>query len=94
MFRARRGGPRTPSITTDANLDRTFVENTLVFVALKIGRAPAPLHGTSTLGFQIDHTVGKIITRLENDIDIDSRATEMCPNIKAIDIWQSALDNS
>ena len=30
---------------------------------------------------------GKFFTRLENDIDIGSRATEMCPNIKAIDIW-------
>ena len=40
-----------------------------------------------TLGFQIDHKMGKKFTRLENDIDIGSRATEMCPNIKAIDIW-------
>ena len=30
----------TPSRTTDANLDRVFVENSLLFVALiKIGRA-------------------------------------------------------
>ena len=35
MCRARRGGPRTPSRTTDANLDCTFVENALVFVAPK-----------------------------------------------------------
>ena len=29
VCRARRGGPRTPSTTTDANLDCTFVENAL-----------------------------------------------------------------
>ena len=29
MCRARRGGPRTPSTTTDANLDCAFVENAL-----------------------------------------------------------------
>ena len=29
MCRARRKGPRTPSTTTDANLDTAFVENTL-----------------------------------------------------------------
>ena len=29
MCRARRGGPRTPSTTTDANLDYAFVENAL-----------------------------------------------------------------
>ena len=31
MWRARRGGPRTPSKTTDANLDCAFVENALYF---------------------------------------------------------------
>ena len=36
---------------------------------------------------------GKEITRLENDIDIGCRATEMCPNKKAIDFWLSALEN-
>ena len=51
-------------------------------------------HSRATLGFQIDHTMGKNFTRLENDIDIGSRATEMCPNIKAIDIWLPALENS
>ena len=29
MCRARRGGPRTPSRTSDANLDCAFVENAL-----------------------------------------------------------------
>ena len=29
VWRARRGGPRTPSTTTDANLDCAFVENAL-----------------------------------------------------------------
>ena len=38
-----RGGPRTPSGTTDANLDCAFAENALLFVALKIGRAWPPL---------------------------------------------------
>ena len=42
MWRARHRGPRTPSRTTDANLDCAFVENALVFVAPKIGRARAP----------------------------------------------------
>ena len=42
MWRARRGGPRTLYITTDANLDCAFVENAL-FVAPKIGRARALL---------------------------------------------------
>ena len=37
--------------------------------------------------------MGKIITQLENDIDIGCRATEMCPNIKAIDISLSELEN-
>ena len=45
-----------------------------------------------TLGFQIDHTVGKK-TRLENDTDIGSRAPEMCLNIKAIDTWLPTLEN-
>ena len=42
-LRVRHRGPRTLSKTTDANLDCTFVENELLFVALKIGRARAPL---------------------------------------------------
>ena len=46
-----------------------------------------------TLGFQIDHKMGKKFARLENDIDIGSGATETCPNIKAIDIWPLALEN-
>ena len=37
-----RGGPKTPSRTTDANLDCAFVENALVFVVLNIGGAQAP----------------------------------------------------
>ena len=43
VCRARRGGPRTPSTTTDANLDCAFVEKALVFVVPKLGRAPALL---------------------------------------------------
>ena len=39
MYLARRGGPRTPSRTTDANLDCTFVENTIVFIDSKIRKA-------------------------------------------------------
>ena len=42
MCRARRGGPRTLSRTTDANLDCAFVENALVFVIPKIGCAWTP----------------------------------------------------
>ena len=43
MWRARRGGPRTLS-RTDANLDCAFFENdnTLVFVARKLGEGPWP----------------------------------------------------
>ena len=37
MCHARRGGPRTLSKTTDANLDREFVEKVLDFVPI-IGR--------------------------------------------------------
>ena len=33
----RRGGPRTPSGTTDSNLDCAFVDNAIVFVVLKNG---------------------------------------------------------
>ena len=43
VCRARRGGPRTPSRTTDANLDCAFVENALLFVVPNIGGARAPL---------------------------------------------------
>ena len=50
-------------------------------------------HSRATLGFQIDHTVGKLITRLDNDIDIGSRATEMCLSLTTMDIWLSALEN-
>ena len=42
MWHVRRGGPRTLSRTTDTNLDFAFVENTFVFVVLKIGRGPGP----------------------------------------------------
>ena len=31
VCRARRGGPITPSTTTDANLDCAFVENALIY---------------------------------------------------------------
>ena len=44
MWRGRHGGPRTLLRTTDANLDCAFVENALVFVAPKMGRAQAPLN--------------------------------------------------
>ena len=41
VCRAMRGGPRTPSRTSDANLDSAFVESALVFVVPKIGGARA-----------------------------------------------------
>ena len=47
MYRARcgeRGGPRTPSTTTDANLDSAFVKNALLFIVLKFVRVLAPLN--------------------------------------------------
>ena len=40
MSSARRGGPRTLSRTTDANLDCAFFEIGLLSVVLNIGRAP------------------------------------------------------
>ena len=46
-----------------------------------------------TLEFQIDHTVGKNLHGWKNDIDNGARATEMCPDIKAIGIWLSAIEN-
>ena len=36
VCRARRGGPRTPSTTTDANLDCAFVENALIYTDLRL----------------------------------------------------------
>ena len=46
VCRARYGGPRTASRTTDTNLDCAFVENALVFVVPKIEVAWAPLCDT------------------------------------------------
>ena len=47
----------------------------------------------STLEFQIDQTVGKNLHGWKNDIDNGARATEMCPDIKAIGIWLAAIEN-
>ena len=50
-------------------------------------------HNCTTLGFQIDHTVRKKLHGWTTiHIDSGSRATEMRPNIKATDIWLSALE--
>ena len=46
-----------------------------------------------TLEFQIDHTVGKNLHGWKKDIDNGARATEMCPDIKAIGIWLAAIEN-
>ena len=46
-----------------------------------------------TLEFQIDHTVGKNLHGWKNNIDNGARATEMCPDIKAIGIWLSAIES-
>ena len=43
MCQATCRGPRALSLTTVANLDCVFVENPLIFVVPKIGRALAPL---------------------------------------------------
>ena len=48
--RARRGGPRTPSRTSNANLDSAFVENALVYVVAKNGGA-LPLDNVITKPF-------------------------------------------
>ena len=48
-MRARRGGLRTPSTATDANLDCAFDENALPFVVLKFGGARAPIGLSVTL---------------------------------------------
>ena len=47
----------------------------------------------STLEFQIDNTVGKNLHGWKKYIDNGARATEMCPDIKAIGIWLSAIEN-
>ena len=47
----------------------------------------------STLEFQIDHTVGKNLHGWKNHVDNGARATEMCPDIKAIGIWLAAIEN-
>ena len=46
-----------------------------------------------TLRFQIDNTVRKKFTRLENNIKVVGRATGLCPSIKGIKIWLSARVN-
>ena len=54
------------------------------------------MHSSSeliTLEFQIDHTVGKKLHGWKNDIDNGARATEMCPDIKAIGIWLYKIEN-
>ena len=50
MCRARRRGPRTPTRTTDANLDCAFVENAIVFVLLNIGAILFTASGQSAYG--------------------------------------------
>ena len=42
VYRGRRVGPRTTSITIDANLDCAFGEYPLVFVVLKLGGLSSP----------------------------------------------------
>ena len=54
MCCARRGGPRTPSRTIDANHDSAFVDNAIVFVVPNIGGShplttPLKLSMVSTL---------------------------------------------
>ena len=51
------------------------------------------LNKNHTLEFQIDHTVGKNLHGWKNNIDNGARATEMCPDIKAIGIWLSKIEN-
>ena len=51
------------------------------------------LFTSCTLEFQIDNTVGKNLHGWKKDIDNGARATEMCPDIKAIGIWLSAIEN-
>ena len=46
-----------------------------------------------TLEFQIDNTVGKNLHGWKKDIDNGARATEMCPDTKAIGIWLFAKEN-
>ena len=60
-----RGGPRTPSRTTDTNLVFAFVENVLMFVALKIGRAwpprsPLPRRALVGLTLQTKNQMGMV----------------------------------
>ena len=50
--------PRTPSRTTDANLDCAFVENALLFVVLKFGRALAPCRPPLIILKRIEEKMG------------------------------------
>ena len=68
------------------------IKGALEMVSCKrILRPPRPK--LCTLEFQIDHTVGKNLHGWKNDIDNGARATEMCPDIKAIGIWLAANEN-
>ena len=51
---ARRGGPRSPSRTTDANLEYVVVENALVLIDPKIEAAPSLSDPCSILGNESD----------------------------------------
>ena len=64
------------------------------YVKKKLSLSVAFLEGKKcTLEFQIDHTMGKNLHGWKNDIDNGARATEMCPDIKAIGIWLCAIEN-
>ena len=58
MCPARPGCPRTPSRTTDVNLDCAFVENVLVLVVLNIG-GPGPLNDPMYLSEEMARICGQ-----------------------------------
>ena len=54
MCRTRRGGPRTPPTTTDANLDCAYVENALVFDVPIVARPEMPESNPSSAPIMSD----------------------------------------
>ena len=72
VCRARRGGPRTPSRTTEANLDCAFVENALVSIFPNFGWARAPLSAAFVKNVQIRDILNLPLESVENVLNPSS----------------------
>ena len=68
VCRARPGGPRTPSTTTDANLDCVFVENAVVFLDPKNGGPGPPPPPRAKAQFDGEVGLFEDYTRLHGNI--------------------------